>query len=139
MPSLFYSHKDFHAWFSSPFNTSIVQNTEFSMNIIQRLHSILRPFILRRMKKDVEKQLPDKIEHVLFCPLSRRQQFLYDEFLERRYTQREDCVGIMNILMQLRKVCNHPDLFSPRLVASPFFFNCLRYRVHCEFLIDMKK
>ncbi|OMJ76835.1 hypothetical protein SteCoe_23727 [Stentor coeruleus] len=139
MPSLFYSHQDFHAWFSSPFNTSIVQNTDFSMNIIQRLHSILRPFVLRRMKKDVEKQLPDKIEHVVFCPLSRRQQFLYDEFLERRYSHKEDSVGIMNILMQLRKVCNHPDLFAPRLVASPWYLLPLRYRVHSSFVLDWKE
>ena len=106
------------------------------MNIIQRLHSILRPFILRRMKKDVEKQLPDKIEHIVFCQLSRRQQFLYDEFLERRYTQKEDCVGILNILMQLRKVCNHPDLFAPRQVASPLMLLPLRYKVHDCFLLE---
>ena len=138
MPSLFTSHQDFHAWFSSPFNTSIVQNTDFSLNTIQRLHSILRPFVLRRMKKDVEKQLPDKIEHVVFCSLSRRQQFLYDEFLERRTSQKEDCVGIMNILMQLRKVCNHPDLFSPRHVESPLVLPALRYRVNCCCLVEMR-
>lgn len=139
MPNLFHSHQDFYAWFSSPFNSSIADNTEFSMNIIQRLHSILRPFILRRMKKDVEKQLPDKIEHIVFCELSRRQQFLYDEFLERRYSNKEDCVGIMNILMHLRKVCNHPDLFAPRIVASPFYIQPLRLKVHARIFISMKK
>lgn len=138
MPKLFSSHQDFHSWFSSPFNTAIVQNTDFSLNIIRRLHSILRPFLLRRMKKDVEKQLPDKIEHIVFCPLSRRQQFLYDEFLERRYSQKEDCVGIMNILMQLRKVCNHPDLFSPRQVESPFYLPQLRYKVHSCVVVETK-
>ena len=139
MPNLFHSHQDFYAWFSSPFNSSIVENTEFSMNIIQRLHSILRPFVLRRMKKDVEKQLPDKIEHIVFCELSRRQQFLYDEFLERRYSNKEDCVGIMNILMQLRKVCNHPDLFAPRIVASPFFIQPLRLKVYSGVFIETGK
>lgn len=139
MPNLFQSHQDFYDWFSSPFNSSIMENTEFSMNIIQRLHSILRPFVLRRMKKDVEKQLPDKIEHIMFCSLSRRQQFLYDEFLERRYSNKEDCVGIMNILMQLRKVCNHPDLFAPRIVASPFFMNRLRFKVHSSVLLSLDK
>jgi E1A-binding protein p400 len=139
MPNLFHSHQDFYDWFSSPFNSSMMENTEFSLNIIQRLHSILRPFVLRRMKKDVEKQLPDKIEHIVFCNLSRRQQFLYDEFLERRYSNKEDCVGIMNILMQLRKVCNHPDLFAPRAVASPFYMSPLKFKVNFMFVLDLKK
>jgi SNF2 family DNA or RNA helicase len=86
--------------------------------VLTRLHSILRPFLLRRLKKDVEKQLPDKVEHVLYCPLSRRQQYLYDEFLEKR-SNPDDNLGIMNVLMYLRKVCNHPDLFAPREVQSP--------------------
>ena len=35
--------------------------------IVERLHAVLRPFLLRRLKKDVEKQLPQKHEHVIFC------------------------------------------------------------------------
>lgn len=35
--------------------------------IVERLHAVLRPFLLRRLKKDVEKQLPQKHEHVLYC------------------------------------------------------------------------
>ena len=35
--------------------------------IVERLHAVLRPFLLRRLKKDVEKQLPQKHEHVVYC------------------------------------------------------------------------
>jgi SNF2 family DNA or RNA helicase len=129
MPNLFASHDDFQAWFSSPFNSAMATDSDFNATVVNRLQSILRPFLLRRLKKDVEKQLPVKTEHVIFCPLSRRQQFLYDEFLERRGNQDGDTIGIMNILMQLRKVCNHPDLFSPRDVYSPFRMTDLKYLI----------
>lgn len=127
MPNLFASHDDFQAWFSSPFNSAMETDSDFNTTVVARLQNILRPFLLRRLKKDVEKQLPVKTEHVIFCPLSRRQQFLYDEFLERRGNQGGDTIGIMNIVMQLRKVCNHPDLFAPRDVYSPFRMDDFKY------------
>ncbi len=49
--------------------------------LIDRLHGVLRPFLLRRLKIDVVKQLPPKIEHVVLCRLSKRQRQLYDEFM----------------------------------------------------------
>lgn len=42
---------------------------------------MLRPFLLRRLKVDVEKQMPKKYEHVLKCRLSKRQRYLYDDFM----------------------------------------------------------
>lgn len=54
---------------------------------LMRLHTILRPYILRRLKADVEKQLPKKFEHVLYCRLSKRQRQLYDEFMSRAQTK----------------------------------------------------
>lgn len=42
---------------------------------------VLRPFLLRRIKVDVEKQMPKKYEHVVHCRLSKRQRFLYDDFM----------------------------------------------------------
>ena len=42
-------------------------------DLINRLHGIIRPFVLRRLKKDVETQLPGKYEHIVKCQLSRRQ------------------------------------------------------------------
>ncbi|KAJ2788796.1 swr1 complex component, partial [Coemansia guatemalensis] len=57
-----------------------------AQNAVQKLHTVLRPHILRRLKQDVEKQLPAKIEHVVYCHLSKRQRFLYDDFMSRAQT-----------------------------------------------------
>lgn len=80
--------------------------------------------MLRRMKRDVEKQLPEKIEHIVQCNLSRRQRLLYDEYINMDKTRNiladSDFFSIMSVLMQLRKVCNHPDLFEARTIESPF-------------------
>ena len=47
------------------------------------MFQVLRPFLLRRLKNDVEKQMPKKYEHVVLCHLSKRQRFLYDDFMSR--------------------------------------------------------
>ena len=118
MPNLFYSNIEFREWFHTQFYNAIHNNAALNKQIISSLHSILRPFLLRRLKKDVEKQLPEKIEHVVYCELSRRQKYLYDEYINTDMTQntlkKNDYFSIMNVLMQLRKVCNHPDLFDSR-------------------------
>ena len=44
---------------------------------------VLRPFLLRRVKKEVEKQMPNKYEHVIRCHLSKRQRYLYEDFMSR--------------------------------------------------------
>ena len=46
--------------------------------LVERLHGVLRPFLLRRLKSEVEKQLPGKHEHILRCRLSKRQRTLYE-------------------------------------------------------------
>jgi len=98
---------------------------DVNQKIIQRLHGVLRPFMLRRLKKDVEKQLPGKFEHTVVCRLSKRQRQLYEDFMSASSTQDTlkggNYMGLMNVLMQLRKVCNHPDLFADRPIVSPFF------------------
>ena len=91
---------------------------------VAKLHQLLRPFLLRRLKRDVEKDLPDKREHLVYCPLSKRQRFLYDEFMARADTRKDLQSGnyhrVANILMQLRKVCNHPNLFEVRPIVTSF-------------------
>ena len=137
MPHLFQSHDDFAAWFSNPFNQAFERSIEFNQGIIQRLQSIIRPFILRRLKKDVETQLPGKYEHVVFCTLSKRQQYLYDEFLAMRGNQESsEYMGVMNLLMQLRKVCNHPELFAPRFVISPLRISRLDFHTNWRVLLS---
>lgn len=124
MPHIFQSHSEFREWFCNPVNSMVEGNSSVNEQLISRLHAILRPFLLRRLKKDVEKQLPQKYEHIVPCSLSRRQRFLYDEFMARSQTKSilssGNFLGILNVLMQLRKVCNHPDLFEHRPIVSPF-------------------
>lgn len=95
-----------------------------TMQRVTKLHTVLRPYLLRRLKRDVEKELPSKYEHLVLCPLSKRQRYLYDEFMARAQTRDALQSGIYqriaNILMQLRKVCNHPDLFEVRQIVTSF-------------------
>jgi hypothetical protein len=131
MPHLFRSHAEFKDWFSKPLNAitaaeaSTEQENMFQRGIVSKLHNVLRPFLLRRLKSDVEKGLPPKTEHILTCPLSKRQRQLYEDFLSRSDIKETlnsgDFIGVMNVLMQLRKVCNHPDLFEGRPIVSPLW------------------
>ena len=52
-------------------------NEEETILIIRRLHKVLRPFLLRRLKKEVESQLPDKVEYVIKCDMSALQRQMY--------------------------------------------------------------
>ncbi|EIW75356.1 hypothetical protein CONPUDRAFT_66003, partial [Coniophora puteana RWD-64-598 SS2] len=101
--------KAFGDWFSSKF---------------LNLHTALRPYLLRRLKRDVEKEPPSKYDHLVLCPLSKRQRVLYDEFMARAHTREALQSGvyqkIANISMQPRKVCNHPDLFEVRSIVTSF-------------------
>ena len=91
---------------------------------VSKLHEVLRPYLLRRLKADVEKQMPAKHEHVVYCRLSKRQRQLYDSFMSRADTKKTLASGnymsIINCLMSLRKVCNHPDLFETRQIVTSF-------------------
>eukprot|EP01052_Picozoa_sp_SAG31_P021380 SAG31_NODE_1650_length_7635_cov_12.658705_1_plen_1667_part_00 len=124
MPHIFASHKEFKDWFSNPLLGMAADKDQMNQKLVSRLHGVLRPFILRRLKSQVEKQLPSKTEHVVPCPLSPRQRVLYEEYMGRSDTKKSlasgNYIGIMNVVMQLRKVCNHPDLFEVRPIVSPF-------------------
>ena len=101
--------------------------------IIKKLHSILRPLILRRLKCEVEKQLPKKTEKIILCKLSRRQKVLYDQFIMNT-TQKErrknlGFVQSLNVLMQLRKICNHPDLVDEKFSESASIYTPIYYYV----------
>ncbi|POS83725.1 hypothetical protein EPUL_003138, partial [Erysiphe pulchra] len=118
--------QEFQDWFKKPSEQILEHGREQmdneSWSIIGKLHKILRPYLLRRLKADVEKQMPAKFEHIEFCRLSKRQRELYDGFLSRDDTKETLAFGnnlsIINCLMQLRKVCNHPDLFIDRPILT---------------------
>uniref|UniRef100_A0A671KE69 Helicase SRCAP-like n=1 Tax=Sinocyclocheilus anshuiensis TaxID=1608454 RepID=A0A671KE69_9TELE len=131
MPHVFQSHREFKEWFSNPLTGMIEGSQEYNEGLVKRLHKVLRPFLLRRIKADVEKQMPKKYEHVVRCRLSKRQRFLYDDFMAQASTRETLASGhfmsVINILMQLRKVCNHPNLFDPRPIQSPFITKAIIY------------
>merc|ERR1712130_829868 len=69
LPSIFKACDTFEQWFNAPFaitGEKVELNEEETILIIRRLHKVLRPFLLRRLKKDVESQLPDKVEYIIF-------------------------------------------------------------------------
>ncbi|MCJ1287270.1 swr1 complex component [Xylographa opegraphella] len=120
--------QDFTSWFKKPVDQILEQGRETmddeAKELVHRLHGVLRPFLLRRLKADVEKQMPGKYEHVVYCKLSKRQRYLYDGFMSRTQTRETlahgNYLSIINCLMQLRKVCNHPDLFETRQIVTSF-------------------
>jgi SWI/SNF-related matrix-associated actin-dependent regulator of chromatin subfamily A protein 2/4 len=58
-------------------------NEEETILIIRRLHKVLRPFLLRRLKKEVESQLPDKVEYLIKCEMSALQRVIYRHMQQR--------------------------------------------------------
>eukprot|EP01133_Synstelium_polycarpum_P012845 gene12845-15083_t len=124
LPTIFDSVDDFEQWFNAPFAATgekIEMNEEEQLLIIQRLHKVLRPFLLRRLKTEVETQLPDKVEKVIKCEMSAFQSKMYHLIRTKgvaKFTtgSGEDgnpklAKGLRNTLVQLRKICNHPYLF----------------------------
>ncbi|WWC97135.1 hypothetical protein V866_004014 [Kwoniella sp. B9012] len=123
LPKIFNSVKSFDEWFNAPFaNTGgekMEMNEEEALLVIKRLHKVLRPFLLRRLKKDVESELPDKVEKVIYTKMSALQWKLYESV--QKYKQLPTDLtaagkpqkrqNLQNALMQLRKICNHPYVF----------------------------
>ena len=83
-----------------------------NIDIINSLHRILRPFLLRRTKEDMAKSLPPKKEIQLYVGLTQTQVDIYKNILTNKTAGGRDKKFYMNVLMQLRKACNHPYLFE---------------------------
>eukprot|EP00743_Colponemidia_sp_Colp-15_P006977 GILK01007529.1.p1 GENE.GILK01007529.1~~GILK01007529.1.p1 ORF type:complete len:1345 (+),score=313.20 GILK01007529.1:153-4037(+) len=120
LPKIFASVDEFDKWFNQPFSRLPGEKADLSeeeqLLVINRLHQVLRPFLLRRVKKEVESELPDKVENVLKCDLSAWQKHMYKQISEKGITSRDSSGKVskktlMNTMMQLRKICNHPYLF----------------------------
>ncbi|CAM9489243.1 unnamed protein product, partial [Phaeothamnion confervicola] len=115
LPDVFSSSDEFDQWFNLE-----IDDNEAKERMIGQLHKILRPFMLRRLKADVEKSLPPKSETILFVGLSAKQKEVYRNILMRDMDVINGTAGggaagrtaILNIVMQLRKCCNHPYLFQ---------------------------
>ncbi|KAG1719549.1 P-loop containing nucleoside triphosphate hydrolase protein [Suillus lakei] len=106
LPKIFNSVQSFDEWFNTPFANSgtgdkIELNEEEALSIIRRLHKVLRPFLLRRLKKDVESELPDKMK---------KHKMIANE--KDAKGKSGGVKGLSNELMQLRKICQYPFLFE---------------------------
>jgi chromodomain-helicase-DNA-binding protein 7 len=83
---------------------------------VSELHSVLKPYLLRRVKEDVEKSLPPKEETILEVSLTPIQKKYYKAIYERntmflyKGAKPSNSPSLMNVMMELRKCCNHPFL-----------------------------
>ncbi|RZC35852.1 DNA helicase Ino80, partial [Asbolus verrucosus] len=120
MPTLFDSHEEFNEWFSKDIESHAENKTGIDEKHLSRLHMILKPFMLRRIKKDVENELSDKIEVMVYCPLTTRQQLLYMALKQKikiedllhysvgggdsHTVDKNFTSNLMNLVMQFRKM-----------------------------------
>ncbi len=82
------------------------------------LRAMIRPFVLRRMKKDVLNELPEKIETTMYADLTREQKAMYAGYLEEVRGEARGILAsrgsrfmILTLLLRLRQICCHPELF----------------------------
>ncbi|KAM0954320.1 putative calcium/calmodulin-dependent protein kinase chromatin remodeling ISWI family [Dioscorea sansibarensis] len=116
LPEIFSSSETFDEWFQ-------ISGENDQQEVVQQLHKVLRPFLLRRLKSDVEKGLPPKKETILKVGMSQMQKHYYRALLQKDL----DVINaggerkrLLNIAMQLRKCCNHPYLFQGAEPGPPY-------------------
>ncbi|KAK6074830.1 SNF2 family domain-containing protein [Seiridium cupressi] len=119
LPDVFGDADAFDQWFSG--------QDQDQDTVVQQLHRVLRPFLLRRVKADVEKSLLPKKEVNLYLGMSDMQVMWYKKILEKDIDavngaggKRESKTRLLNIVMQLRKCCNHPYLFEGAEPGPPY-------------------
>ncbi|CAK9152420.1 unnamed protein product [Ilex paraguariensis] len=135
LPDIFSSHEEFESWFDlSGKGSNEAMKEDFEekrrAQVVAKLHAILRPFLLRRMKADVEQMLPRKKEIILYAALTEHQKNFQDHLvnktlekylLEKVDTGRGIKGKLNNLMIQLRKNCNHPDLLESAFDGSYFY------------------
>jgi DNA helicase INO80 len=133
MPTLFDSHEQFNEWFSKGIENHAEHGGTLNEHQLNRLHSIIKPFMLRRVKKDVISELTSKTEITVHCKLSSRQQAFYQAIKNkislaelfdsnRGQLNEQKILNLMNIVIRLRKVCNHPELFERSEGSTYLYF-----------------
>lgn len=118
LPDIFTDSEQFDEWFSG-------ENEDSS--VVHQLHKVLHPFLLRRIKAEVERSLLPKKELNLYVGMSQMQKQWYQKILERDIDavngangKKESKTRLLNIAMQLRKCCNHPYLFDGAEPGPPY-------------------
>ncbi|SCU90036.1 LADA_0F01420g1_1 [Lachancea dasiensis] len=121
LPDIFGDSDVFDQWFEQ-------NNSEEDQDVVvQQLHTVLSPFLLRRLKSEVETSLLPKIETNLYVGMTQMQVQWYKSLLEKDLDavngaigKREGNTRLLNIVMQLRKCCNHPYLFEGAEPGPPY-------------------
>ncbi|KAL2551521.1 ATP-dependent DNA helicase DDM1 [Forsythia ovata] len=135
LPDIFSSHEEFESWFdfSGKCNNEALKEEleeKRRAQVVAKLHAILRPFLLRRMKADVEQMLPRKKEIIIYATLTAHQKNFQDHLINRTLedhlretvdTGRGMKGKLSNLMIQLRKNCNHPDLLESAFDGSYFY------------------
>merc|ERR1719460_3133511 len=147
LPDVFSSSEDFDTWFD-------ISDKKVEEDVISQLHKVLRPFLLRRVKVDVASSIPPKKELIVYTQLSPMQRNQYKNILKRDMDALYQSSGaaltanksrLLNLVMQLRKCCNHPYLFEgvEDKTLDPFgdhiVTNCGKMLVLDKLLLRLKK
>lgn len=148
LPDVFCSLSDFESWFNfsdvgKEGGDSALVAQEQRNQVISKLHSLLKPFMLRRIKSDVDIGLPGKMEVVLYAHMTQLQKELNEKLVDRSLlnslTEKASQSGIPksmmgtlnNVLMQLRKNSNHPDLITSAFDNTPTYPTCQELKEQC--------
>ncbi|KAF0684861.1 Aste57867_23206 [Aphanomyces stellatus] len=139
LPDVFDDLALFQSWFNASNATNsgtttddIISKQDVLTNqkqgqVVSKLHEILRPFVLRRLKFDVVLDVPSKTEIVVYCPMTDLQAQYYKLIADKKLAQALQAKHgksngatntLRNMAIQLRKCCNHPYLFDEDVDAS---------------------
>lgn len=132
LPQIFTSREEFESWFDLAGKQSNGMRQEEieekrRVQVISKLHLILRPFLLRRLKEEVEQSLPRKKEIILYADMTEHQKQIQDHLVNKTlevylHNKSENGTGLKgklnNLMIQLRKNCNHPDLLESQFDQS---------------------
>ncbi|KAJ4791300.1 chromatin remodeling 1 [Rhynchospora pubera] len=137
LPDIFSSQMEFESWFNLSGRGNDVGEQEndekMRLQVISKLHGILRPFLLRRLKADVEQNLPKKKEIILYAGMSNKQKEIQDHLVNKTFHEyvekSEDLImkpgmrgRLNNLFIQLRKNCAHPDLLESAFDSAGLFY-----------------
>ncbi len=116
MPGFLYDINEFNYRFTVPIEERGDKTAE------ARLRRQVYPFILRRLKRDIAKDLPDKVESIAYCHMTPEQKEFYLDYLESTRNEifgqvaqkgfEKSKMSIFAALLRLRQICNHPRLFD---------------------------
>ncbi|XP_020654321.3 SWI/SNF-related matrix-associated actin-dependent regulator of chromatin subfamily A containing DEAD/H box 1 isoform X1 [Pogona vitticeps] len=138
MPHMFSSStSEIRRIFSSKAKPS-EEHSIYEKERIVHAKQIIKPFILRRVKEEVLKQLPPKKDIVEWCNMSEKQEQLYQDLfssLKKTIDSQEKSSEMGNVMMQLRKMANHPLLHRQYYTAEKLKVMSelmLKEPTHCE-------